>query len=217
MINTDINGAVAHVVYDDGELNILSANAIAKLIQTVQFLESNREVKTLVLEGNGRAFSAGLDLAVMQQDDETRQSLLADMGRLLISLYKSRLRVVSLCAGHAVAAGAMLLLVSDYRVGVERSGKIGFSEVAKGIPLAELAIRLAEQRLTRSELFAATALSRMYNPDAACRAGFLDVAMSNYRDAKYHALDQAENLAKLDDHAYLETLQAVRAELLNAV
>ncbi|MFT5562543.1 MAG: enoyl-CoA hydratase/carnithine racemase, partial [Litorivivens sp.] len=119
--------------------------------------------------------------------------------------------------GHAAAAGAMILLVSDYRVGVSRSGKIGFSEVANGISLTPFAIQLAEDRLNRSQLFAATTLARMYDPDAACDAGFLDVAMSNYRDAKYHALQQAEHLARLDDDVYLQTLQTVRATTLDSL
>jgi len=214
MINTEINGAVAHLIYDDGGLNIITPTALGKLLQTLQFLESNQDVKTLVIEGNGRSFSAGLDLAVMQAGGEPMQSMMQDMGALLLNLYKSRMRIVSLCAGHAAAAGAMILLVSDYRVGVSRSGKIGFSEVANGISLTPFAIQLAEDRLNRAELFAATTLARMYDPDAASKAGFLDVAMSNYKDAKYHALQQAEHLSRLDDDAYLQTLQAVRATTL---
>tara|TARA_R110002072_G_scaffold89232_6_gene200046 strand:+ start:43669 stop:44322 length:654 start_codon:yes stop_codon:yes gene_type:complete len=215
MINTEINGAVAHLIYDDGDLNIITPDVLSKLLQTFQFLESNKDVKTLVIEGNGRSFSAGLDLALMQAGGDAMEAMLQDMGQLLYNLYNSRIRIVSLCAGHAAAAGAMLLLVSDYRVGVSRSGKIGFSEVANGIALSSLAIKLAEDRLNRTELFAATSLARMYDPDAAATAGFLDVAMSNYRDAKYHALQQAEHLAQLDDEAYLKTLQAVRATTLD--
>jgi len=216
MINTEINGAVAHLVYDDGGLNIITPTVLGQLLQTLQFLESNQDVKTLVIEGNGRSFSAGLDLAIMQAGGEPMQSMMQGMGALLLNLYKSRMRIVSLCAGHATAAGALILLVSDYRVGVSRSGKIGFSEVANGISLNPFAIQLAEARLNRSELFAATTLARMYDPDAACTAGFLDVAMSNYRDAKYHALQQAEHLARLDDNAYLQTLQAVRTTTLES-
>ncbi|MFT5012024.1 MAG: enoyl-CoA hydratase [Patiriisocius sp.] len=215
MINTEINGAVAHLIYDDGGLNIITADVLSKLLQTLQFLESNKDVKTLVIEGNGRSFSAGLDLSMMESGGEPMQAMLQEMGQFLFNLYSSRMRIVSLCAGHAAAAGAMLLLVSDYRVGVSRSGKIGFSEVANGISLNSFAIKLAEDRLNRSELFAATTLARMYDPDAAVRAGFLDVAMTNYRDAKYHAMQQAERLAQLDDEAYLQTLRAVRASTLD--
>lgn len=214
MINTEINGAVAHIVIDDGDLNIFTSAIVAKLLQTLQFLESNQDVRTLVIEGNGKSFSAGLDLDTVRQGGEAGQKILDDMGQVLRGLYASRLRVVSICAGHAVASGAMLLLVSDYRVGVSRSGKIGYSEVANGLALPRFAVDLAVDRLNRTELFAATGLARLYNPDAAVRAGYLDVAMSNYRDAKLHGLEQAEQLAKLDDTAYLETLQHLRRHTL---
>lgn len=215
MINTEINGAVAHVTFDDGGLNIITPVILGKLLQTLQFLEANQEVKSLVFEGNGRSFSAGLDLGVMQAGGVAMDSMLADMGQLLENFYRSRLRIVSLCAGHAAAAGAMILLVSDYRVGVSHSGKIGFSEVANGISLNEFTLNLAEDRLNRAELFAATALAKMYDPDSACLAGFLDVAMSNYRDAKYHALQRAEQIGRLDDTAYLQTAQRVRSRTLS--
>ncbi len=217
MINTEINGAVAHVVFDDGGLNILNGTAVSKLLQTFQFLESNSDVQTLVLEGNGKSFSAGLDLTVMREGGQPMEQLLDDMGELLRGMYSSRLRIVSICAGHAAAAGAMLLLVSDYRVGVSRSGRIGFPEVANGLGLPRFAVDLAIDRLNRTELFAATGLARMYDPDAAVVSGFLDVAMSNYRDAKYHAIEQAKQLAKLDDTAYLETLAHLRRHTLGNV
>ena len=214
MINTEISGAVAHVAFDDGGLNILNKASVHKMLQTFQFLESNQDVRTIVLEGNGRSLSAGLDLSVMREGGEARDQLLEDTGQLLRGLYSSRLRLVSICAGHAAAAGAMLLLVSDYRVGVSKSGKIGFPEVANGLGLPRFAVDLAIDRLNRTDLFAATALARMYDHDSARVAGYLDVAMSNYRDARYHALEQAEQLAKLDDAAYLETLQHLRRHTL---
>lgn len=214
MINTEINGAVAHLIFDDGGLNIITPSIVEKLLQTLQFLEANQDVKTLVFEGNGRSFSAGLDLGIMEAGGEAMDAMLSDMGQLLGNFYRSRLRIVSLCAGHAAAAGAMILLVSDYRVGVSHSGKIGFSEVANGISLSGFTLDLAQDRLNRAELFAATALAKMYDPDSACSAGFLDVAMSNYRDAKYHALQRAEQIARLDEAAYLQTAQRVRSRTL---
>ena len=214
MINTEINGAVAHLIFDDGGLNIITPSILGKLLQTLQFLEANQDVKALVFEGNGRSFSAGLDSGIMQEGGAAMDAMLRDMGQLLENFYRSRLRIVSLCAGHAAAAGAMILLVSDYRVGVSQSGKIGFSEVANGISLSQFTLHLAEDRLNRAELFAATALAKMYDPDSACQAGFLDVAMSNYRDAKYHALQRAEQIARLDETAYLQTAQRVRSRTL---
>ncbi len=215
MLSTHINGSVAHIVIDDGGLNIITPIMLSKFIQALQFVESNSEVSTLVIEGNGRSFSAGLDTGVLQTASEEAEKLLRDTGELLLNLYRSRLRIVSLCAGHAAAAGALILLVSDYRVGVSQSGKIGLSEVANGVPLSSLALDLATDRLNTRDRFAATALSRMYSPDQACEAGFLDVTLSNYRDARYHAMQEAERLSKLDDAMYLQALLGVREQTLS--
>lgn len=215
-ITTEINNSVAHIRFDDGGLNIITPAIAAKFLQTVKFIDANPDVSSLLIEGNGRSFSAGLDTAVLQAGGAPAEQMQRDTARLLRMLYESRLRVVSLCAGHATAVGAMLLLVSDYRVGVKDSGRIGFSEVANGFALSEISILLAKDRLNNKELFAATVLARMYSPDNANTAGFLDIVMGDYKGARYHAIKEAQHLGKLDDEVYLTTMMRVRKKTLSA-
>ena len=128
-----------------------------------------------MIEGNGRSFSAGLDDKVIYAGGEQVARLLLDTGKLLRIHYRSRHRVVNLCTGHAAAAGAMLLLVSDHRVGVKGSGRIGFAEVAHSIVLQELTVLLAQDRLNQKEQLAATVLSKLYSHTESKEAGFIDV------------------------------------------
>jgi enoyl-CoA hydratase len=80
----------------------------------------------------------------VRKGERNRESLLAAMGELLHEVLRGPTRVVALCEGHAVAAGAMLLLVSDHRIGTPGDYQIGFTEPRLGMPLPELPALLAE-------------------------------------------------------------------------
>ena len=213
-ITTSIRDKVAHVHFDDGGLNIITPVIATEFLQVVEAIDANQAVECLLIEGNGRSFSAGLDDKVIRAGGEQAAQLLLDTGKLLRTLYRSRLRVVSLCAGHATAAGAMLLLVSDHRVGVKGSGRIGFTEVAHGIVLQELAVLLAQDRLNQKEQFAATVLSKLYSHTESKEAGFIDVVFDQFKEARYSAQQAALQLAQLDSVAYHEMLLEVRKKTL---
>jgi enoyl-CoA hydratase len=135
------------------------------------------------------------------------------MDDLALTLLRSRLRVVACVTGHAVAAGALLLLCADVRIGAKGEYRIGFPEVGTGVPLGELAVRLGRQRLNRRWFESATLLGRLFGPEEAIDVGFLDW-VDGARKAHRSAEQTAAGLAKLPEAAYLETLGRVRGELL---
>ena len=137
------------------------------------FLEPDAEAPVVVLSGRDESFCAGLDLATLGKGGVEAQELLVEMGELLLTIYGGRTRLVAACRGHAVAAGAMLLLVADHRVGAAGDYMIGFSELTRGMPLPELPVLLARERLTPRHLQASALLGRLTGPDVAREAGRL--------------------------------------------
>ena len=80
----------------------------------------------LVLHGRPGKFSAGFDLSVMTAGDiGAISALVSDGGALVRTLYGSSIPVVAACTGHALAAGALVLLGCDVRVGADVDCKIG--------------------------------------------------------------------------------------------
>src|SRR5262249_52732794 len=82
--------------------------------------------------------------------------------------------VVAACTGHALAAGAILLLVADQRIGALGDFKIGLNEVAIGLTLPVFAVELARDRLSKRHFTAAATQAAIYDPDGAVDAGYLD-------------------------------------------
>jgi len=63
---------------------------------------------------------------------------------------------------------------TDHRVAAQGPFKIGLNEVSIGLPLPIYLTELAQQRLSRRHLTAATMLAHIFDPDTALDAGFVD-------------------------------------------
>ena len=49
-ISTEINNSVAHIRFDDGGLNIITPTIAAGFLQTVEFIDANPDVSSLLIE-----------------------------------------------------------------------------------------------------------------------------------------------------------------------
>jgi len=212
-IHTVRDGTVEIIRLDAGKLNVLTPEVATALRAAVDEAVASDDVGAIALLGNERAFSAGLDTATLAAGGDAARSLLRTIGELLTTLYGSSTPVVAGCAGHAVAAGAMVLLVSDARVAAAGSYRVGFTEVAMGLPLPELALVLARERLDPRRLQLATAAGHVFDPNEAAAAGFVDRVVPA-AELETAVLSEAGRLAELDRAAYGETIAALRGPAL---
>ena len=127
--------------------------------------EVQAAVGAVVLHGRPGTFSAGFDLGVMTGTDlGAIIDLVADGGDLVRRLYGSSVPVVAACTGHALAAGALVLLGCDVRIGADVDAKIGLNEVAIKMVLPDWAFTIAGERLSRRHLPRAVANARLTSP-----------------------------------------------------
>ena len=120
---------VLHV--DDGKVNALTFDLIASIKAAVEAADADDAVGAVVIHGREGKFSAGFDLGVMMAGDMAETvRLVADGGDLVRTFYGCGVPVVAACTGHALAAGALMLLGCDVRIGADAPAKIGLNEVA---------------------------------------------------------------------------------------
>lgn len=202
-VRTEVHGDVAVVVVDDGKVNALSF-AVLDGLRTA--LADARDGAAVVLQGRPGVFCAGFDLAVMRGDDrDAVRRLLVEGGDLILDLLRHPAPVIAACTGHALAAGALLLLSCDVRIGQSGEFHIGLNEVAAGFPLPPMAITLASARLDPRRIAGATLLAGITGPEDAVEVGYLDRVGD---DARADALASATSLAATLDRAAAQATKA---------
>jgi enoyl-CoA hydratase len=164
--------------------------------------------------GNGRALSAGFDLAVMSGPPDGMRALVRAGGELLMRLYVHPQPTVVAVTGHALAAGALLVLACDTRVAAPGTAKIGLNEVAIGLPLPMFAATLASERLSKRYVARSTVQAEVFDPEGALQAGFVDRIEDPCVPS---AVAEARRLAALPGRAYGATKRAMRQPVVDRV
>jgi enoyl-CoA hydratase len=206
-----LEGTTAVVQMDDGKANALSDAMIDALLEALARAE--KEAAAIVLAGRAERFCAGFDLKVMMSGPENAKALLRRGSQLLMKLYGTPLPLVLACTGHALAGGALVLCTGDFRVGAAGAYRIGLNEVAIGMPVPVLAMELARDRLLPTELGHATLQARIYAPDEAARAGYLDVVVPA-EEVVARAKAEAARLGALSRFAYAATKVRLRKKTI---
>jgi enoyl-CoA hydratase len=210
MLDHRLDDAVAVLTLDDGRANAISRETIAALEAALDRAE--KEARAVLLLGRAGRFCAGFDLAVMRSGTEPMRALVTAGADLLLRIALHPLPVVVGCTGHALAAGALLLLAADTRIGARGAYKIGLNEVAIGMRLPIFGYELARERLSKRHLIRATVQAEVYDPDGAVDAGFLDRSCEE-AELVATALAEARRLAQLPQPAYSRTKAGLRGDL----
>ncbi len=209
-----LEGSVAVVVLDDGKANVLNDVSIGALHAALDRAE--KEAGAVVLLGRAGRFSGGFDLGVMGSDVGAMRALVRSGAELLLRVWEFPRPFLVACTGHAVAAGAMLLLAADYRIGIEGDWWIGLNEVGIGMPLPVFAVELARARLDPRVFTAATLHARMFDADGAIEAGYLDEAVGA-KQLMERVMSQATEMAKFDPGGYGPSKRRVRGRVADHV
>ena len=215
LVQYEVRDRVAHVTISNGKANALSPDVLAQLDTALTRAEDAGEaqVGAMLITGAPGMLSGGFDLKVMRTSAEAAGKLVTDGGALITRLLGSEMPVVIACSGHAVAAGALLLLGADERIGASGAFRIGLIETEIGLVLPQWACELARERLSPRQLQIATVGAKMYDPEGAYGAGFLDGVVDADLLAAA-ALEAAQRWASLPRNAYRGQVRMNRGAVL---
>jgi enoyl-CoA hydratase len=207
-------GRVALLTLDDGKRNALSPAMLEAIYDALARAE--RDELGVVLTGREQTFSAGFDLKVLRSGSPATFRMLKAGYGLTARLLAYPYPVVCASNGHALAMGAFIALSCDYRLGVRGDFKYGAHEVALGLTMPRVGAEVLKLRLTPAAYQRATVLAEIFDPEAACAAGFID-RLVDAGELEAEALRVAEGLMKLDMPAHYATKKRVRAEAIASI
>jgi enoyl-CoA hydratase len=129
LIQSKTIDGIAILTLSHGKANALDIEFCDALASNFAEL-ANSDVKAVVLTGQGRIFSAGVDLKRLSQGgaDYIRRFLPA-LHRLFEAVFFHPRPVVAAVNGHAIAGGCVLACCADRRIMARESGRIGVTEI----------------------------------------------------------------------------------------
>ena len=214
MIDYELADGVATITLDDGRANALSPAMQEALNAALD--RAATDDAAIVLAGREGRFSAGFDLAVMNEGGQAVADMVIGGFDLSLRLLEWPRPVVAACTGHAMAMGAFLLLSCDERIGAEGPFKLAANEVAIGLTMPHTAVALMRMRLTPPVFQRSAILSHTFDPPGAVTAGYLDV-LTAPDQVVAEATGRATTLLDLDERAHRGTKLRVREPGLEAM
>ena len=214
MLNFKLEGNVAVIALDDGKANAVGHAYIGAMNEGLDRAE--KEAAAVVITGRSGIFSAGFDLKEIAKGSSEQKALVGSGAQMLLRLFTHPQPVVSASAGHAIAAGALVLLASDTRIGAAGDFKYGLNETAIGMSLPPFGLQMAICRLSKRHQTQAILQATLYEPGEAQTVGYLDEVVAP-EALEQTAIKQATALAELPAKAYSETKLDLRAAYIKII
>lgn len=196
ILRTERRGDVVVLHWVDGE-NRFNRRSIDRWHDVLGELESTEGPLALVVVGEGKFFSNGLDLDWMGEHPDQGLGVVEDVHRLFGRLLRFPGYVVAAINGHAFAGGAMLSCAADVRVMRSDRGYWCLPEVDLGLPLTVPMKEVVTARLPLPAAADAMMTGRRYGADEALRRGIVDHAVPE-ADVLDLAVDLAAEIAGKD-------------------
>ena len=172
MFQVEQRGAVGVLRIDDGRVNAMSPAWVTGF--PAAFREAAKGPRPVVILGNQKAFSAGLDL---KQLPTLSPAELVGFTRGFMGAFREVLAhprpVVAGLDGAAIAGGSVLALCADFRIATARA-KMGVTELPVGIPFPGPVIELVRARLPPQEATEAILRGTLREGDACLAKGWVD-------------------------------------------
>jgi enoyl-CoA hydratase len=149
LVRIELRDDIAVLSMRRGKGNALNPVLVEDLLDALRVPEVAEEARAVVLTGEDRFFSSGLDLVELGGLD--REQMLAFLDRLqglLATVFVWNRPVIAAINGHAIAGGCLLALCADWKILGKGGAKMGLNEINLGLPLPQAGLEIARAQLT---------------------------------------------------------------------
>jgi cyclohexa-1,5-dienecarbonyl-CoA hydratase len=146
-VTVEITGQLARITLIHPPLNVIDFQMMDELLAALRELEQRPEIIAVILSGNERAFSAGVDVAVHTPDKI--QTMLQKFHGLIMTLVKFSKITIAEVQGACLGGGAELAMACDMAYSTP-GARWGFPEITLGcyppVACAALAALVGQKR-----------------------------------------------------------------------
>ena len=216
MITMNLDDGIARIAMHHGKANALDLEFCEAMAVLFAQLRTNADIKAVVLTGQGKIFSAGVDLKRLSAggaDYVTR--FLPVLHALYEAVFFFPKPVIAAINGHAIAGGAVLAACADRRVMVSESGRIGITELQVGVPLPALAFEIVRFAVPSRYLPEFALGAGTYVTAEALTKGWVDEVVDGW-ELMPRALRLAKLHAGMSPEAFAQTKAQIRQPVADA-
>jgi len=124
-----MDSPVVHISLRNPPLNVIDIPMMEELASCLAEIEARPNVSVIVLGGEGKTFSAGVDVAAHTPDKI--EEMLAKFHNVIRTLVATKKITIAAVSGHCLGGGAELAIVCDM-VFTTESAQWGFPEIKLG-------------------------------------------------------------------------------------
>lgn len=209
MIELTQRGGVAILRMVHGKANALDTELCEAIAGHFQALRA-APTQAVVLIGQGRMFSAGVDLVRLSRGGAAYvREFLPALHRLYETVFFFPKPVVAAVNGHAIAGGCVLQCCADRRIAARDGGRIGVTELLVGVPFPPMAFEVMRFATPPAFLAEVVMSGATYPPDVALARRLVD-EMVEPEALLDRAVAAAEALAALSPPAFAMSKQQIR-------
>lgn len=210
------SGDVAVLPMRAGKANAIGSAFLDRLSAQLDEVEASGAA-ALVLTGEGRAFSAGLDLPeISALDRSALERFIRRFSEVMLRVFALPVPVVAAINGHAIAGGCVLAMQADVRLAAEGDYRIGLNEVAIGLGLPAVVLETLRCQVSPGSLGPVALEGRLLRPDQARDLGLVEAVLPPAVLLE-QARGRAAELAALPGPAFRDVKQALRGPVVAAV
>ena len=125
----DFSPPLARMVLHHPPLNVIDIAMMEELSRCLAEIESRQDVSVIILSGDGKAFSAGVDVAAHTPDKV--EEMLAKFHRVIRALVATKKVTIAVVHGLCLGGGAEVAMMCDM-VYTTESAQWGFPEIKLG-------------------------------------------------------------------------------------
>ena len=214
MIEVTRQGDVTVLTLAHGKANALDLELCEAIVVCFNELRATSE-RAVVLTGQGRMFSAGVDLPrLIDGGTDYVKRFLPALHQLYDTVFHHPKPLIAAVNGHAIAGGCVLACCADKRIAARDSGRMGVTELLVGVPFPAMAFEVM-RFATAPQYFPEVILSGATFPtDEALKRGLLD-EIAEPAGLMDRALAAAQALGALPPATFAMTKSQIRQPLVD--
>lgn len=212
-LQVETRGEVQIITLKRGRSNPIDATLVHELREVLREARIEPEIQGLILTGQERFFSVGLDVVELYgYEREEMAEFWENFASLIAELASCPKPILAGISGHSPAGGCVLALCCDQRVMAEGAFTIGLNEIPVGIVVPRPIYHLYAHVLGARQAEQALLSGRMFTPQQALEAGLVD-AVVPAEEVLAEAEKRLQAYLKFDHVTWQESKHNLRAEL----